>query len=142
MIFKLARNYVGYFVTAIAAVAAAGWIESDFIKESILPNLTTIVLALLAINVQTTAVIAVKLREIADREKKDFRSTIWQFRIAVIEQAVFVILSLILAAISKSSLLVPLSGLLDVASLFVFFASLHVFIDTTNALFLSMFPKS
>lgn len=141
MILKLARNYAVYLATAIAAVVATAWIKSDFVKESILPNLATIVLALLAINVQTTAVIAVKLREIADREKKDFRSTIRQFRIAVIEQATLVILSLVLVAVSKSSLLCPLSGLLDVASLFIFLASLHVFIDTTNALFISMFPE-
>jgi len=141
MIVKLLRNYAAYFITAIAAIAAAGWIKSDFVKEAILPNLTAIVLAILAINVQTTAVIAVKLREIADREGGSFRSTVNQFRIAIFEQAMLVVLSLVLVALSKSPFLIPLSGLLDVFSLFVFLGSLHIFVDTTNALLLSMFPK-
>jgi len=141
VIARLLRNYAAYFITAIAAMAAAGWIKSDFVKEAILPNLTTIVLALLAINVQTTAVIAVKLREIADREGVSFRSTVNQFRVAIVEQALLVVFSLILVALSKSPLLVPLSGLLDVSALFIFLGSLHIFVDTTNALLLSMFPK-
>ena len=141
MIARLLRNHAAYLITAIAAMAAAGWIKSDVVEQAILPNLTTVVLALLAINVQTTAVIAVKLREIADREGGSFRSTVNQIRVAIVEQAVLVVFSLILVALSKSPLLVPLSGLLDVSALFVFFGSLHVFVDTTNALLLSMFPK-
>jgi hypothetical protein len=141
MIGKLLRNYAVYLITAVALVAAAGWIKSVFVKEAILPNLTAIVLALLAINVQTTAVIAVKLREIADREGAGFRSTVTQFRVAIIEQAALVVVSLVLVALSKSPFLTALSGFLDVFSLFVFLGSLHIFVDTTNALLLSMFPK-
>lgn len=141
MIGKLFRNYAAYIVTAIAAASVSGWIKSSFVVESILPNLTAIVLALLAINVQTTAVIAVKLRDIADREGCDFGSTVREFRIAIIEQSLLVILSLVLVAISKSPLSVPLTGLLTILSLFVFLGSLHIFVDTTSALFISLFPK-
>ncbi len=141
MIGKLLRNYIVYLVTASIAILAAGWIKSDFVREAILPNLTATVLALLAINVQTSAVIAVKLREIADREGVSFRSTVNQFRVAIVEQAILVIFSLVLLALSKSPFLISLGGPVDVFTLFVFLGSLHIFVDTTKALFLSMFPE-
>lgn len=139
MIFWL-RNVVAYLVCAIASVALARWIQSPIANDLLLPNLTTIVLALLAINVQTTAVIAVKLRELADKHGASFSQSIKQFRLAFYEQGALVIFSLVLSAISKAQIEVLSPLLLECASFFVFFASLHIFIDTTIGLLVCLFP--
>lgn len=135
------RNIVAYCVAAIAATALAEWVQSAVVAEVLIPNLITIVLALLAINVQTTAVLAVKLREIAMLQEIDFSRTVMQFQIAFYEQGCLLIASLILVAISKSHLAVFNEQLLGCASFFVFFASLHIFIDTSIGVLCCLFPR-
>src|SRR5574343_279098 len=93
------RNIAGYCMAAIAATALAGWAQSAVVSEVLIPSLITIVLALLAINVQTTAVLAVKLREIAGAQRIDFSRTIMQFKVAFYEQGFLLIASLVLVAI-------------------------------------------
>jgi hypothetical protein len=139
MIFWL-RNIIAYLVCAIASVALARWIQSSVANDVLLPNLTTIVLALLAINVQTTAVIAVKLRELADKHGASFGQSIKEFRLAFYEQGALVIFSLGLSAISKAKIEVLSPPLLECASFFIFFASLHIFVDTTIGLLVCLFP--
>lgn len=135
------RNVAGYCAAAIAATALAGWVQSAVVAEVLIPTLITIVLALLAINVQTTAVLAVKLREIALAQRIDFSKTIMQFKVAFYEQGCLLIASLVLVAISKSHLPVLNEQLLGCASFFVFFASLHIFIDTSICLLCCLFPR-
>lgn len=134
------RNIAGYLVFAIASVAVARWIESTIVNDVLVPNLTTIVVALLAINVQTTAVIAVKLRELADKHHNAFGRTVHEFRLAIFEQAALVILSLALSALAKSkaTTIGPLT--IEVAAFFITYASLHIFLDTTIGLLTALFP--
>lgn len=134
------RNIFAYLVCAIASAALARWIQSTVANEVLLPNLTTIVLALLAINVQTTAVIAVKLRELADKHGVSFAQSIKEFRLAFYEQGALVIISLALSAISKAKVEVLSQPVLECASFFIFFASLHIFVDTTIGLLVCLFP--
>jgi len=135
------RNIAVYCVVAIAATALAQWAQSTVVAEVLIPNLITIVLALLAINVQTIAVLAVKLREIAVAKGIDFSRTVMQFQVAFYEQGCLLMASLVLVAISKSQLPVFNELLIGCTSFFVFFASLHIFIDTSIGLLCCLFPR-
>lgn len=135
------RNVVAYLICAIAAEAVARWISSSVVAETLIPSLTATVIALLAINVQTTAVIAVKLRELADRASSTFGSTLGQFRLALYEQAVLVITAFAVSAVAKSPLAAEYSLQMNVAALFVLFASLHIFLDTSIGLLVALFPE-
>ena len=48
------RNIFAYTLCAIASVGATRWIGSTVVVDLLVPNLIMIVVALLAINVQTT----------------------------------------------------------------------------------------
>lgn len=137
----LIRNLIAYLICAIASTAIVGWIQSTVVTDILIPNLITIVIALLAINVQTTAVIAVKLRELADKHGLNFRLSIREFKVAIYEQGSLVIASLTLSAISKAKVEVLNSILIDCFSFFVLYASLHIFLDTTIGLLFSLFPE-
>jgi hypothetical protein len=141
MIFFWIRNVTAYFVCAIASVAVVRWIESSVVVDVLVPNLTATVVALLAINVQTTAVIAVKLRELVDRHSAAFGRTVREFRLAIFEQAFLVVLSLALSALVKSKLPVISPLAVDVAAFFIAYASLHIFLDTTVGLLTALFPE-
>ncbi len=134
-------NIAGYLVCAIASAACARWVNSTFSADVLVPNLTTAVLALLAINVQTTAVIAVKLRELADRSGASFKASVGQFRVAIYEQAGLVLISFVLGALFKSPMGIPLPLWMEIAAFGVMFASLHIFLDTSVGLLISMFPE-
>jgi hypothetical protein len=136
------RNIVAYVICAIAATALARSVESTVVKDVLLPNLTAIVLALLAINVQTTAVIAVKLRELSDKHGVVFIRSIKEFRLAFYEQGGLVILSLVLSTFFKAKTEVISAQILESASFFVVFASLHIFIDISIGLLVCLFPDS
>lgn len=136
------RNIIAYVICAIASVAVVRWLQSSVVADILLPNLTTIVLALLAINVQTTAVIAVKLREIADKTNFNFNRSVQEFRFAFYEQGGLFIASLGLSAISKAKYEVISSVTLECLSFFVMYAALHIFIDTTIGLLVCLFPES
>jgi|GEM_PF-2303652 len=136
------RNIAAYVICAIASAAIVSWLKSSVVEDILLPNLTTIVLALLAINVQTTAVVAVKLREIADKSKFDFSKSIGEFRVAFYEQAGLFVISLMLSAISKSKIYVLDTLALEIMAFFVIYAALHVFIDTSIGLLVCLFPET
>lgn len=135
------RNITAYIIVSIASVAIVRWIQSSVVTDVLIPNLTTIVIALLAINVQTTAVIAVKLRELADRQGCDFTSSIRQFRLAIGEQAALVVISLALSAIVKTTPPAFPSLASDLLAFFVTYASLHIFVDTSIGLIIALFPS-
>lgn len=135
------RNIAAYAVCAVASQAAAQWIGSTVIADVLIPNLTTIVIALLAINVQTTAVIAVKLRELADRARLNLSSSVGQFRLAIFEQAFLVVASLAITAVAKSPSVLTAALTINLAAFFVFYASLHIFLDTTIGLLVALFPE-
>jgi hypothetical protein len=136
------RNIAAYLVCAIASTALVQWIQSPIAIDVLLPNLITFVLALLAINVQTTAVIAVKLRELADKHGASFVQSVKEFRLAFYEQGILVVLSLALVAISKAKIEVISSLLQEGASFFILYASLHIFLDTTIGLLVCLFPDT
>lgn len=135
------RNFVAYLVCAVASTAIARWMQSSVVADILIPNLTTIVIALLAINVQTTAVIAVKLRELADKHGYNFHLSIAEFRLAIYEQGVLVVGSLALSVIAKAKVevLSPLS--VECFSFFTIYAALHIFLDTSVGLLISLFPE-
>ena len=135
------KNVGVYLICAVAATALARWIESPVATEVVLPNLITMVTALLAINVQTTAVIAVKLRELADKHEVDFSKSINQFNLAFYEQGALILIALALSAVSKSELVIMSTQILECATFFVLLASLHIFLDTTIGLLTCLFPE-
>jgi hypothetical protein len=135
------RNLCAYLICAIASTAIARWMQSSVAADVLTPSLTTIVIALLAVNVQTTAVIAVKLRELADKHGHNFRLSIAQFRLAIYEQGGLVVASLALSAIAKAKFEVLSPLALECFSFFVMYASLHIFLDTTIGLLTCLFPE-
>jgi len=136
------RNIAAYLICAVAATALSRWIESSVVNDAVLLNLTAIVTALLAINVQTTAVIAVKLRELADKHGTDFSKSIKEFGLAFYEQGALVLLALALSAVSKSKLEILSAQAIECSSFFILFASLHIFMDTTIGLLVCLFPET
>jgi hypothetical protein len=134
-------NYILYFIFAGCAVGGSRLVQSTAIVDSILPNLTTVVIALLAINVQTTAVIAVKLRELADKHSLSFSASVKEMRFAIYEQGVLAVISLIILALfkAKPGTVEPLA--IELATCMTLFASLHIFIDTTCGLLGALFPE-
>lgn len=135
------RNIFAYFICAVASVSIVRWIESTVVNDVLIPNLTAIVVALLAINVQTTAVIAVKLRELADKHGYSFAQTVSEFRLAIFEQATLVVLSLALSAIIKTKVPIIEPLKIEIAAFFVIYASLHIFLDITVGLLIALFPE-
>lgn len=136
------RNLLAYFVCAIASTAVTRWMQSSFAVEVLIPNLTAIVIALLAVNVQTTAVIAVKLRELADKHGHNFRLSIAEFRLAIYEQGGLVVFSLALSAIAKAKFEVLSPLALECSSFFIMYASLHIFLDISIGLLICLFPNT
>jgi hypothetical protein len=134
------RNIVLYLVAAVAATAVLGWMESPLIT-SLVSNLSTIVLALLAINVQTTAVIAVKLRELIDKAGSSAPLSVSEFRWAIYEQAALALAAFaVQATVGAKSFQVPETAL-AISALFILFAALHIFLDTTVGLLVALFPS-
>jgi hypothetical protein len=136
------RNLIAYLICAIASTAIAHWVKSSVAVDILIPNLTAIIIALLAINVQTTAVIAVKLRELADKHGHNFRLSIAEFRLAIYEQGGLVVASLALSTIAKSKIEVLSPLALECFSFFAIYASLHIFLDTSVGLLISLFPEA
>lgn len=137
----LIRNVVIYVVFAIAAVAVTHFIKSTVVSDLLIPNLVTIVIALLAISVQTTAVIAVKLRELADKHGCQFKATITEFRVALYEQSVLVMAALALSTLSKSPSTENSLLVVEVGAFFIIFAAIHIFMDTSIGLLFALFPE-
>lgn len=137
---RLLKNYFFYLVSSIAAVALVTWTGSLMVTKILLPNLTAIVIGLLAINVQTTAVIAVKLRDLSDKYSVSFRESISQCRLAMVEQTVFVIFSLVVNVLADSSNPNVNPYFVHTATFFVLFAALHIFLDTSVSLLVTLFP--
>lgn len=135
------RNLFAYFICSIASIGIAYWIESSIVQEILIPNLLTIVVALLAINVQTIAVIAVKLRELSETYGYNFKKTVSEFRFSIVEQVALVLLSLALASVTKSTVYSKIPLLFEISAFFIFYASLHIFLDTSLSLLLSLFPE-
>lgn len=135
------RNIFAYCVCAVASAATARYIESTVAADALIPNLIAIVVALLAINVQTTIVIAVKLRELADKNGYNFTSSLREFRIAIFEQVALVFLSIALSAIVKGKVYVIGPLAIEIIAFFITFASLHIFIDTTLGILTALFPE-
>lgn len=111
------------------------------VSKILLPNLTAIVIGLLAINVQTTAVIAVKLRELLDKHGGNVRNSIAQCRLALIEQAAFVLFSLLVNVLADSTNPGINTYIVQTATVFTLFASLHIFVDTSISLLTALFPE-
>ncbi len=134
------RNVVAYLVCAIASVAIFNWIGSKVAQDVIGANLVTFVVAFLAINVQTTAVVLVKLREISEHVGLQFKATVAEIKFSILEQAILVVLSVGVSAVVKSDLIKDYLLFVDVSVLFVFYAALHIFFDISMSLLLVIFP--
>jgi hypothetical protein len=136
------RNVGLYLVAAVAAAGLLQWMGSPLIMKTLVGNLSTIVLALLAINVQTTAVIAVKLRELVDKAGSQATLSVREFGVAIYEQAALVVLAFAIQATVDAKNFHWPEAALAVSSLFVLFAALHIFLDTTIGLLMALFPKA
>ncbi|WP_434664750.1 hypothetical protein P5W99_30010 [Paraburkholderia sp. A3BS-1L] len=137
------RNLIAYAVFAGAATGLSFWIKSTVVSEILIPNLIPIVIALLAINVQTTAVVAVKLRELTDTHKVSFGASINQFKLALYEQTGLVVMSGLLGAVAKSvEQMAKHDVLVAWGAFFVLTAAVHIFLDTSVGLLMALFPKS
>lgn len=134
-------NVIFYVVFSIASVAGVRWIGSTAVADIFVPNLVAIVIALLAINVQTVAVIAVKLREIADRKGYKFEATLGQMKLAIFEQIMLVVLAIIITAISKSSMTDSKLLMVELGTFFILYAALHIFLDISLGLIRALFPS-
>lgn len=142
MIMLWLRNVLGYIVVASASTASVRWLESDIADKILLPNITGIILALLAINVSTISATAVKLHEIGEKHQIDFSASIAQFRLAISEQTVLILISIVIAALQTSKRLEVPEAILHCAGFAIFFASLHIFVDTSRGLLVVLFPQS
>jgi len=133
------RNHFLYLVFAISSFAIANWTNSTIVENYLVNNLITIVIALLAINVQTIAVMTVKLREIANGSS--FQSTIKEIKKSIYEQCVLVGASLLINGAFNMNHFEHRNLIIGISSFYVLYASLHIFIDTVDGLIIALFPE-
>ncbi|MEB5966185.1 MULTISPECIES: hypothetical protein [Comamonas] len=140
MIFDWLKNVASYILSSVATVSFLKWIDSDFIEKTLASNLMTIVVGILAVNIQTIVIIAVRLKDVSEKEGIDFSRTIAQVKISLYEQCALIFLSFV-----SGSLYAIKSGSVDVIyinviTVFAIIAALHIFIDTAVGMLGCLFP--
>jgi hypothetical protein len=114
-------------------------IDSTYLIEFLDKNLISLLIALLAINTTTGSVVMTKLREIIEQHGGDFKGTLNQLKISIVEQLFFIAIALLILVLLHSQ---PTLGfhpfikpLLESCLIAVFVASLHNLYDTANSIF-------
>ncbi len=133
------RNYLCYLFLSVASFLFTYWASSEIVDKYLANNLVTIVIALLAINVQTIAVMAAKLKEIT--KDGTFKSTVKEIRVSIREQCLLVIASLFICGAHSMGSFEYKAIIIGICSFFVIYASLFIFIDTFNALITALFSE-
>lgn len=133
-----ARNHFLYFVFAIASYSIAEWAKSTIVDNYLVANLVTIVIALLAINVQTIAVMTVKLKELSKGDT--FKSAVKEIKTSIYEQCFLVAGALLINGAQNTNPFENKALIIGICSFYILYASLHIFIDTVNALITALFP--
>ena len=132
------RNHFFYLVFAIASFYIVSLANSTIVDNYLVTNLITIVIALLAINVQTIAVMTVKLREISNGFS--FQAAIKEIKVSIYEQCFLVGSSLVINGAFNMGPFDHKNLIIGISSFYVLYASLHIFIDTVDGLIIALFP--
>jgi hypothetical protein len=126
-------------VLSIVVNILAYSINSTFIKTYLDENLLTLLIALLAINTTTLSVILTKLKDISDKHKINFASSVKEMKMSIIEQVIVIILGLLFQVVQNStdimSLHQSLPFIFSVLVLLVFIYAIDILIDTANGIF-------
>ena len=125
---------LGMIVRA-AEVGLESYYFSDFLEK----NIITLLIALMAINTTTIAVILTKLKEIADATGGRFTETKDELKLSVKEQLAFIGISIVLLIIDNSrymdAILPIFSHITPALLMSVLFAALDGLRDTGNSVF-------
>lgn len=125
---------VGVLVVALGIV-----LESDYLQKFIETNLIVIIAALLAINTTTTSIIASKLRDLQDGTGVDLYEMRGELRISLIEQIVFVWLSVLCLVVRESDVVVAearwVHSVTDVLLAAIFYLAIYNTYDTSRGMF-------
>lgn len=135
-------NHIFYLVFSVASFAISKWAGSTLIVSYLVPNLITIVIALLAINIQTIAVMTLKLREISNNQTQIFRKTIKEIKLSIFEQILLLGISIVIVGAFHSQEFQNKNLMIGIGSFYVLYASLHIFIDISLSLIDTLFPES
>jgi hypothetical protein len=115
------------------------WIESSYLMDFLDENLITILIALLAINTTTSSIVMTKLQEIIKRHKCDFKDTLTQLKISIIEQLIFIASALTALILINSQPILEyhhfIRPSLESFIIAVFIASIHNLYDTASSIF-------
>lgn len=139
---KTLLNHLFYLVFALASFAISQWANSTLVISYLVPNLITIVIALLAINIQTIAVMTLKLRDISGDQIQSFGKTIKQIKLSIYEQIFLLGTSILIVGAFHAEDFPNKNILLGIGSFYVLYASLHIFIDISISLINTLFPNS
>lgn len=114
-------------------------IESTFLGEFLGPDLLSLLLALLAINLTNVSFILTKLRELSDKHGANFKDTIDGIRESVTEQVILLLLAVIALIIQSSKTITTewpdVIQVSRVVLITLLFMAVYILIDTARATF-------
>lgn len=135
---KISKNAALIILLSLIFVYAMGLIESTYLVTFLKSQLIIIQITLLAINTATLGLIATKLNELILKYNVDFKDTIYQMKLSLVEQIVLIILSVLILTLFDSKVLNFINKvfILDVGLVSVFFYSIYILWDTGKAIFI------
>lgn len=133
------KNISLFIVLGIIIVFISDLLESHFLTNFLKNNLLLILIALMAINTTTISVLMTKLKDIFDKYGGDFKYTIKELKISLIEQVSLIIISVLVFTLEDSAWLENIYSLhcftFDVLIYAIFFYAIYILYDTANTIF-------
>lgn len=115
-------------------------LESKFLLIYLGENLTTILIAFLAVSIATISIVSTKLKEVIDKYNANFSSTIKSLRFSIKEQIFYILLSIIVSVFCDSKSFMGMYSYsyqtIEVIFIYIFLLALYNIYDTANAIFI------
>jgi cytochrome c biogenesis factor len=102
---NLIKDIALYIVIGAGLTALSYWLESDFLFTYLNDDIVTLLLTLLAINIASSGLIASKIQDlqISLENTIDFSETIGEMKLALLEQIILIVASIILFLLQDSA---------------------------------------
>lgn len=133
------KNISFKLILAIIVVFICDTLESTNLYTYLNNNLISLLLTLLAINTATSGLIASKIQDIVTVEPKiDFKSTISEMKLSLLEQIVLIFFSILALVVNDSKVLYfeHKDFILHVISVGVLIYSIEILWDTGKSVFI------
>jgi len=136
----LALLHLKIFTLSLFITFGTQALESKFLLIYLGENLTTILIAFLAVSIATISIVSTKLKEVIDKYNANFSSTIKSLRFSIKEQIFYILLSIIVSVFCGSKLFMDMYSysyqIIEVIFIYIFLLALYNIYDTANAIFI------